>query len=191
MRFWRATAFIVSILLAACAGQPPDRAHVATSGGEVTHDTSPPVQSPPWPRSFRGQQTTTTTAPAPRATVLVPPPPRDVGAQAATNATEWSGAPSELRAIVRRWFPENYDAAALIVGCESQWDPRAYNASGSSGLFQIHRGSWSTRFREVTGVAWDDGWFNPNLNTQFARWLYDQSGHTFRQWSCAAIVGVR
>jgi len=70
-----------------------------------------------------------------------------------------------------------------VAWCESRLDPNAVSAGGGNhGLFQInnvHRES----FARVTGVRFEDGRYDADLNSRFARWLYDQQG--WSPWACA------
>ena len=60
-------------------------------------------------------------------------------------------------------------------------DPNAVSSGGGNwGLFQIntvHR----DEFESVTGHPWSDV-LDPYLNSNYAKWLYDQSG--WQPWAC-------
>lgn len=113
---------------------------------------------------------TTTTTAAPTTTTTAPPPPPPPPS-------------SSAEAAIRHWFGDVYDKAYDVAMCESGMDPGAVSAGGGNhGLFQInnvHRES----FADVTGVAFEDGVYDADLNSQFARWLYDQQG--WSPWACA------
>jgi hypothetical protein len=114
--------------------------------------------------------TSTTAAPTTTTTPAPPPPPPPPPASPAEDA-------------IRRWFGDVYDRAHDIAWCESRLDPAAVSPGGGNhGLFQIndvHRDD----FARVTGVAFVDGRYDPYLNSQFARWLYDAQG--WEPWACA------
>ena len=87
-----------------------------------------------------------------------------------------------VEAIILHWVPENYATALRIARCESGLNPRAIGGGNSYGLFQIHH-VHRRNFASVTGVSWEEGWFDPNTNSHYARHLYDHSG--WRPWACA------
>jgi hypothetical protein len=70
-----------------------------------------------------------------------------------------------------------------VARCESGLNPNAIGGGGRYfGLFQIGS-SHSAAFEQVTGRAFDSAWSDPDANTQYARWLYSQSG--WSAWGCA------
>lgn len=75
--------------------------------------------------------------------------------------------------------------AHRVAQCESEKNPRALNGNPSyqaAGLFQIIK-QWSTRYGQVTGVAYYDGRFDPYANARFARYLYNDGGG-WKHWVC-------
>jgi hypothetical protein len=116
------------------------------------------------------RSTTTSTAPSTTTTTAAP-------------TTTTTTAPADpVEAALQRWFGDVYAKASDVVWCESRRDPNAVSPGGGNhGLFQInnvHRSS----FEQVTGVAFEDGVYDPDLNSRFARWLYDQQG--WEPWAC-------
>ena len=89
---------------------------------------------------------------------------------------------SAVEAAIRQWFPENYSTALRIARCESSLNPRAVGGGNSYGLFQIHH-VHRRNFASVTGVSWEQGWFDPQHNSHYARNLYNHQG--WRPWACA------
>lgn len=109
------------------------------------------------------QQAVTPPAPAP---TPVPPAPATTGAGAFSFAgleSLWAsaGGPSWAGA-----------QAASIALCESGGNPRAYNPSGASGLWQI------------LGQVVPGDIFDPLVNAENAVAKFRASGDTFAQWAC-------
>jgi len=67
-------------------------------------------------------------------------------------------------------------SAATIAECESGGNPRAYNPSGASGLWQI------------LGQVVPGDIFDPMVNAENAVSKFKASGDTFAQWVCQAAV---
>jgi hypothetical protein len=112
--------------------------------------------------------TTSTTAPPalPQAPLQQPAPPVPA---------------SEIEQIIARWFPgELYGQARRVAVCESTLNPSA-RSGPNYGLFQINR-VHADDFVAVTGVSFDDGWSDPNLNAQYAAHLHAEQG--WGPWSC-------
>jgi hypothetical protein len=65
-------------------------------------------------------------------------------------------------------------AAATIAECESGGNPRAYNRSGASGLWQI------------LGVPFPGNPFDPWTNARMAVAKYRGAGYNFSPWVCRA-----
>jgi hypothetical protein len=75
--------------------------------------------------------------------------------------------------------------ARKIVQCESNWNPNAVSPTNDHGLFQINR-RWHERdFVRVTGQPWHKV-YDPEFNSQYARWLYDRQG--WRPWACSRVL---
>lgn len=126
--------------------------------------------------------TTSTTVPAPTTTVV---DEGTVGAAAVeapapADDTEWGGTVEEA---VRHWFPDNFDSAWRVSGCESEHDPSAVSAGGGNrGLFQINY-VHADAFEAVTGLPYHDGSLDAWANAQYARHLYDEAGG-WGPWAC-------
>jgi soluble lytic murein transglycosylase-like protein len=166
------------LLLASCSASPSPTPSTGTprtepevlAMSEVRHDFS---QTP---------ATTTTTAPppttvAPTTTAAVVP----VTAAPPARST-MSGVPAIIAGAFERFGSGVVDQAIRVAECESNLNPRAYNPSGASGLFQVMP-LWSDAYQRVTGQPYYDGRFDARANATFAAWLYGQSG-TWRHWSC-------
>lgn len=144
---------------------------VAQSGSEpVIVVTTTTTEPPPPP--------TTEEAPPPVAQEAPPPPPPpdpepapqpDATGDAAYDA-------------VMQWFPDNFDSAWRVSGCESGHDPSSVSKGGGNwGLFQINTVHQSD-FEAVTGHPWSDV-LDAFLNAQYAKHLYDASGG-WGPWTC-------
>lgn len=82
---------------------------------------------------------------------------------------------------IRAWFPDVFDQAYSVAECESSLNPSAVSSGGGNhGLFQINNTHRSS-FEAVTGQPWSQV-YSAYYNSQFARYLYNQSG--WRPWSC-------
>lgn len=134
-----------------------------------------------------GVASTTTTPPpiaptAAAATETVAEPVTPEPAPAAEAAPAPTPAPTgSAGEAIAAWFPDAYDKAVRVAGCESNLNPGAVSAGGGNhGLFQInsvHRSS----FTAVTGQPWASV-YDAYYNAQFARHLYDSSG--WQPWGC-------
>jgi hypothetical protein len=72
--------------------------------------------------------------------------------------------------------------ATRVAQCESGLDPAAVSPGGGNwGLFQINL-VHASQFQAVTGQPWS-AVLDPYANSQYARWLYNQSGG-WGPWSC-------
>jgi hypothetical protein len=76
------------------------------------------------------------------------------------------------------------DYAVQIAKCESGFDTgiNAIGAEDSRGLWQIHYPTWGKIF---TGDL-----YNPQYNAYAAYQIYLLAGKSFRDWSCAKILGL-
>ena len=75
------------------------------------------------------------------------------------------------------------DQASRVANCESGMDPNAVSSGGGNyGLFQINR-VHASDFEAVTGQPFHDGALDPYANSQYAKYLYDQSGG-WGPWAC-------
>lgn len=120
---------------------------------------------------------TTTTQPqiqAAQATepvIVEPPPPPPSGGECAG----W------YDTIVAYFGQDQASRACRVMLCESGGNPRAYNPSGASGLFQVMPG-WADEYEQVTRQPYYDGRFNGDANTMFAAWLLAHGG--WSHWVC-------
>ena len=103
--------------------------------------------------------------PAPQAAPAAIPPPQAGTYSYAQLEALWVGAggPASVEA-----------AAATIAECESGGNPRAYNPSGASGLWQI------------LGVPFPGDPFNGPVNARMAVAKYRAAGDSFSPWVCQA-----
>ena len=111
----------------------------------------------------------TTAAPAPTTTAPAP----------TTTAPPATG--GSMQDIVARHFGAAAQQAFNIIQCESNWNPNAVSPTNDHGLFQINA-VHASNFTAVTGASWSQV-YDPELNTIYAKYLYDQSG--WGPWSCA------
>lgn len=98
--------------------------------------------------------------------------------QAAARATAPAG--GSVGAIIERHFGAAAGRATAIARCESNLNPSAVSPTNDHGLFQInavHRG----QFEAVTGAPWS-AVYDAELNTVYAKHLYDQQG--WGPWVC-------
>jgi len=101
----------------------------------------------------------------------------------AQEAADAARRPSTPAAIIRDVFGAEGNRAVRVATCESELNPRAVNpSSGASGLFQVMP-QWAHRYREVTGLAYYDGRFDPYANTRFALYLWRDTG-SWSHWVC-------
>lgn len=90
---------------------------------------------------------------------------------------------TSVRDAIRTWFPQRAEQAIRVADCESSLNPRAVNPAGYHGLFQI--GDFhAERFERVTGVSFGDGRYVAYYNAQYAKFLHEGDGDSWRQWSC-------
>lgn len=87
------------------------------------------------------------------------------------------------REAISTWFPQRASNAIRVADCESSLNPRARNPSGYHGLFQI--GNFhADRFERVTGVSFSEGRYVSYYNAQYAKFLHEGDGDSWKQWSC-------
>lgn len=66
--------------------------------------------------------------------------------------------------------------ALAVSHCESSWSPGAHNAGGPMGLFQIQP-FWADTYGLPV-----DSLYDPAVNAQVARWIFERSG--WSPWEC-------
>lgn len=88
------------------------------------------------------------------------------------------------REAIRAWFPDVEDEAVRVAECESSMNPDAVNPAGYHGLFQIGEHYHADAFQRVTGEPFRNGVYSAYYNSQYARYLYEQSGYNWSQWGC-------
>lgn len=157
-----------------------------TTLGSSTITTFPPeATSPDAPRS-----TTTATIEPVRAVSTSESTTTTTASRSTTTTTEPEPEPEpapsgggSVEAAIARWFPGQEAKASDVAWCESSHDPEAVSAGGGNhGLFQINR-VHRADFVAVTGVSWEAGIYDPDLNARFAAWLHDREG--WAPWACA------
>ena len=88
-----------------------------------------------------------------------------------------------IREVIEANFGEEKYMAYKIMKCESNGRPNAvnYNANGTrdSGLFQIN----SVHAYLVNGDL--DSLFDPKVNIQVAKKVYERAGNSWEPWVCA------
>ena len=135
----------------------------------------------------------------PSAPDFVPSPyadaPRDLSSPAPSPAPEpiaapqpapapVPAAPGSIDAILARHFGAAAGRAKAIAQCESSLNPNAVSRTNDHGLFQINI-SHRAQFEAVTGAPWSSI-YDPELNTIYAKWLYDREG--WSPWSCSRRI---
>lgn len=99
---------------------------------------------------------------------------------------EWNRARIEER--IREVFPEAPNTAVAIAKCESGLvkDVQSHHVRNgirepSYGIFQIHSPSWHKR---AIALGYEDYKTDPGDNIKMARYIYDNAGKSFKDWSC-------
>ena len=109
-------------------------------------------------------------APAPQARQTSPTAPKTAPESTEQVFRGMGAGVEQWRGLVAAYFPEQVDFALLVISCESGGNPNAYNPSGASGLFQV-LASWADNFGYTPAHL-----FDPAINLQIARALYDDGG---------------
>ncbi len=120
-------------------------------------------------------------------------------AEAATTTEEMQPEPREVRIkinyskegiekLIRDTFPEDPETAVKIARCESglKADIQSrhvlhYGPELSFGVFQIHAPDWH---KTALRLGYDEYKTDPADNIAMARYIYDNAGKTWRDWSC-------
>lgn len=90
---------------------------------------------------------------------------------------------------IEKAFPEDPKTAVAIAKCESglkvDIQSRYIGKDGkqerSFSLFQIHEPSWD---RKAKQLGYDDYKTSPRDNIDMARYIYDNAGKSWKDWSC-------
>lgn len=100
---------------------------------------------------------------------------------------------SIVLAYLSHYFGKQAPVAERIFTCESGLRPEALgqntNGTQDRGVAQINS-VHARQFEQVTGVPYEIGAHDTNLNIQFAAWMYNRQGN-FSAWVCSRIVGVQ
>lgn len=165
-----AVATVVGTFAEMAAETMPADGTGTVAAGEAAMTLAAPVASEPEPA-----------APAP-ATQAAPPAAAIEPTVIAVHATPAAAPSSSAEDAIATFFLDVYDQAVTVATCESGLDPGAISSGGGNhGLFQIndvHRAA----FEAATGTGFDPGVYDPYLNAQFARQLFDGSG--WEPWAC-------
>lgn len=96
-----------------------------------------------------------------------------------------------MRYYIRKYFPESeWSLAEKIMTCESNMNPQTINERNKDG--STDRGAWqlnsvhAQRFQKMYGIKWEIGAHDPDLSTQYAKYLYDNQG--WGPWVCRRYV---
>lgn len=99
-----------------------------------------------------------------------------------------------IERLIRETFPEDSETAVKIARCENGWSKtRGYDVDIQSkyywrgerersfGIFQIHYDSWHNT---AVRLGYDNYQTDVLDNLHMARYIYDNAGKTWRDWSC-------
>ena len=102
------------------------------------------------------------------------------------------GAKQYVISLIDRVFGSEAEKAKSVSKCESGFSPfnKHVNKDGSvdGGVFQINNKWHKARFENMFGVPFEIGVYVPELNVQYAKFLWDHSGPN--PWVCSRIVGI-
>lgn len=95
---------------------------------------------------------------------------------------------------IRETFPEDPETAIKIARCENAWNPKRgydvdiqsghilhYGQEKSFGIFQIHAPDWH---KTAINLGYTEYKTNPEHNIAMARYIYDNAGKRWRDWTC-------
>lgn len=93
-----------------------------------------------------------------------------------------------IEKLIRDTFPEDPETAVKIAKCESGLRVNiqsrhvlSYGQEQSFGIFQIHKPDWHTT---ALRLGYDEYKTDAADNIAMARYIYEQAGKTWRDWSC-------
>ena len=94
--------------------------------------------------------------------------------------------------LIDQVFGPEAEKAKKVFNCESGYNPFNYhiNKDGSldGGVAQVNNRWHKERFEKMFGVPFEIGVYVPELNVQYAKYLWDHSGPN--PWVCSKILGV-
>lgn len=99
-----------------------------------------------------------------------------------------------IASLVKKYFGTQSETALRVFNCESGLSPFNVNTKNAPGLgidagvAQINERWHKERFERMYGVPYEIGIYDPDLNLQYAKYLWDHSGPG--PWVCAKIVGA-
>lgn len=101
--------------------------------------------------------------------------------------------PDEVEEYIKYVFEEDADKAFLVLKGKGdgtcaenrglKWDAQNHNSDGSTdiGIFQIN-----TKWQKIQ-AKW---LFNWKVNVQIAHQLFEESGKSFKLWTCGKVYGI-
>jgi Transglycosylase-like domain len=131
-----------------------------------------------------GSAPTTHAAPA-HVSKPAPAAPAPASAPAHVSAPAPAAPSGSVQSMIASTFGPYAGAALNVARCESTFNPNAHNPSGASGVFQFMPSTWATT--SYAGYSPYNAW----ANIQAAHQVFVRDGYSWREWSCAQIVGVR
>lgn len=97
-----------------------------------------------------------------------------LAALALTAVLLTSCSPAEYGAM--HFPPHARDVARCIIQRESGGNPSAISPTRDYGLFQINRRAHKAQFERIFGAPFERKALDPDLNSRYARYLYDRVG---------------
>lgn len=95
---------------------------------------------------------------------------------------------------IRDTFPEDAETAIKVARCENGWSEKrgykadiqsghvlSYGQEQSFGIFQIHAPDWH---KTALRLGYDNYQTDPGDNIKMARYIYDNAGKKWRDWTC-------
>lgn len=97
-----------------------------------------------------------------------------------------------VASLIKKYFGTQADSALRVFTCESGLSPFNYsnkpNFDGSEdhGVAQINDKWHKARFEAMFGIPFEIGIYIPELNIQYAKYLWDHSGAS--PWVCSKVL---